>query len=266
VVALDAANAAGPSATDACTPILNGAAVSGRIALVDRGTCAFTIKVKNAQDAGAIAVLVADNALGDPPAGLGGSDTTITILSVRITQQLGAAIKAQIGAGETVAVSVGIDESQRAGADPGGLAQLFATNPVQTGSSISHYDSIAFRNQLMEPAINGDLTHELIPPFDMTLALMRDIGWFVDGNLDGVPDQTFTIGRCTTRQPDVTLSNGASLVDQARSWYYQCAVGATTHSAFVGCVAATTNAAVEAGLITGAQKGVVQQCAAQSTR
>ncbi len=36
-------------------------------------------KVKNAQVAGAIAVLVADNVAGGPPAGLGGVDPTITI-------------------------------------------------------------------------------------------------------------------------------------------------------------------------------------------
>ena len=50
-----------------------------KIALIDRGTCGFTIKVKNAQDAGAIAVIVADNIAGSPPAPMGGADATITI-------------------------------------------------------------------------------------------------------------------------------------------------------------------------------------------
>ena len=31
----------------------------------------------------------------------------------------------------------------------------------------------------MEPAINFDLTHSLVPPQDLTLSLLRDIGWFV---------------------------------------------------------------------------------------
>ncbi|MBL8144735.1 MAG: peptidase, partial [Acidobacteria bacterium] len=132
VLALDAANAAGPSTTDGCSPITNAAAVAGRIAVVDRGTCGFVVKVKNAQDAGATAVLVADNAAGDPPAGLGGADPTITIPSVRITQALGTAIKARLAAAETVNVNLGVDLSQRAGADPSGFAQLYATNPVQS--------------------------------------------------------------------------------------------------------------------------------------
>jgi len=253
-----------PSPTDACSPLTNAAAVAGRIALVDRGTCTFVVKVKNAQNAGAIAVLVADNAAGDPPAGLGGVDPTITIPSVRITLALGNTIKARLAVPELVTVNVGVDVTQRAGAEPSGLAQVFATNPVQPGSSISHFDNIAFKNQLMEPAINADLTHELIPPADMTLPHMRDIGWFVDGNLDGTEDHTLIVGQCTTNEPNVMLSNGATLVDQARTWYRDCAIGAKNHGQFVSCVAHTANEANKSGLITGAQHGAVQQCAAQA--
>jgi hypothetical protein len=265
VVALDPIIAVtSPSATDGCSPLTNAAQVAGKIALVDRGTCAFTTKVKNAQNAGAIGVIVANNAAADPPPGMAGVDATITIPSILVAQTLGAAIKARLAAPETVNVNLGVDLSQRAGTDTTGFAQVFATNPVQTGSSISHYDSIAFKNQLMEPAINPDLTHEVIPPSDMTLALMRDIGWYVDGNLDGAEDTTFTFGRCTTNQPDVQLPNGAMLADQARVWYRGCSTGAKNHGQFVSCVAHTTNSAVKAGLISGAQKGAVQQCAAQA--
>ena len=54
--------AAGPFDRDARpTParaFTNGAAVAARSRLVDRGTCGFAIKVKNAQNAGAVAVIV----------------------------------------------------------------------------------------------------------------------------------------------------------------------------------------------------------------
>ena len=54
----------GPSRTDGCDPFSDelGHRVRGRIALVDRGTCNFTVKVKNAQNAGAIGVIVATQA------------------------------------------------------------------------------------------------------------------------------------------------------------------------------------------------------------
>ena len=55
---------------------------------------------------------------------------------------------------------------------------------------MSHYDTVARRNLLMEPAINPDLTHNVKAPDDLTLELFRDIGWFADADLDGVADQT----------------------------------------------------------------------------
>jgi Zn-dependent metalloprotease/Ca2+-binding RTX toxin-like protein len=84
--------------SDGCEPFVNGAAVSGNIALVDRGTCGFTFKVANAQAAGATAVLVADNVWG-PPDPLGGADPTITIPSVRITLLAGTQIKGELTGG-----------------------------------------------------------------------------------------------------------------------------------------------------------------------
>ncbi len=56
----------------ACTAI--GQDLTGKIALVSRGICSFTTKVRNAQQAGAAAVLVQNNVAGDPTAM--GSDGT----------------------------------------------------------------------------------------------------------------------------------------------------------------------------------------------
>jgi hypothetical protein len=173
--ALDAADAAGASTTDACSPITNASAVSGRIALVDRGSCTFVTKVKNAQSAGAIGVLVADNVPDTPPAGLGGSDSTISIPSVRITLADGNTIKNALAGGVNVTLTV--DPSIHAGADAQGRAMVWSPNPVQPGSSISHWDVIAFPNQLMEPSINNDLTHNVDVPADLTFKLFQDIGW-----------------------------------------------------------------------------------------
>ena len=44
----------------------------------------------------------------------------------------------------------------------------------------------------------------------------------------------------------------------------ECAAGATNHGDFVSCVAKVTNALKKAGVITGAQKGLIQSCAAQA--
>jgi Zn-dependent metalloprotease len=95
VLGLDASDAAGPSTTDACSPLSNAGAVNGNIALVDRGTCGFVVKVKNAQNAGATAVIVANNVVG-PPAPMGGADSTIVIPSVMVAQSTGNAIKGEL--------------------------------------------------------------------------------------------------------------------------------------------------------------------------
>ena len=148
---------------------------TGNIALIDRGTCGFAVKALNAQNAGAVAVVIVNNVAGSPAPGLGGADPSVTIPIVSVTQSDGNLIKAQLGTG--VNGTVKLDTTVRAGADPFGKALMFTPNPFQGGSSVSHWDTIAFPNQLMEPAINGDLTHNVTPPSDLTFSEMRDIGW-----------------------------------------------------------------------------------------
>jgi len=183
VRALDPADATGPTTTDACSPLTNAAAVSGKVALVDRGTCTFVSKVKNCQNAGAIAVVVADNVVEGPLPTMAGTDATITIKSVLIGKTDADAIKLELGSG--VDVSLLVDPAVRLGADDADRALLFAPGVVAPGSSVSHWDTIATPNQLMEPAVNGDLTHQ-VDGVDLTTALMHDIGWFPDADLDGV--------------------------------------------------------------------------------
>lgn len=159
----------------------NALSVNGKIALVDRGTCTFPEKVKNVQNAGAIGAIVVDNAAGSPPPGLGGADPTITIPSVRVSLADGNAFKAALKnrsrTRSGMFVNIYLNMAVYAGADPSGRALIFTPNPFQSGSSVSHWDTIAFPNQLMEPSINGDLTHNVAPPYDLTLPMLRDIGW-----------------------------------------------------------------------------------------
>ena len=77
---------------DGCSSLTNFAQVNGKICLLDRGICSFLVKAQAAQNAGAIACIVADNAPAFNPPGMGGTGTlTIPVLSV--TQATGDAIK-----------------------------------------------------------------------------------------------------------------------------------------------------------------------------
>jgi hypothetical protein len=132
------------------------------------------------------------------------------------------------------------------------LALLATFDPVAPGSSISHFDQVAFPNQLMEPAINSDLTGSVTPPEDLTTSLFTDIGWFSDA--DGVPDgkdscigsdlrRKVFLGRCNTGVVNDTQGNGCTLNDE----YAECSGQRT--GPYVACIAKKTAAFRKAKLI-----------------
>ncbi|OJH39510.1 hypothetical protein BON30_18615 [Cystobacter ferrugineus] len=86
--------ASGDSTTTACEALTNAAAVSGKIAFIDRGGCTFVRKIRNAQSAGAVGVIIANNASG----AFGAMDIApdITIPSLYITQADGNELRATL--------------------------------------------------------------------------------------------------------------------------------------------------------------------------
>lgn len=162
-------------ADDGCEAITNN--ISGKIALIRRGFCAFTVKVKNAQDAGAIAAIIDNNAATGLP-GMGGADATVTIASYGISQADGDAIRTQLALPATVNATLGFG-TQLAGTQMSGgvsYVRMNAPNPVQPGSSVSHWTVDTFPNLLMEPSLNTSLFSDV----DLTIPLFRDIGWNVN--------------------------------------------------------------------------------------
>jgi hypothetical protein len=168
------ANVVGAQPADGCAPLANAAAVSGRIALVDRGTCTFVAKVKNAQNAGAVGVLMVNNVEGGVIQ-MGGGDATITIPTLMVSLTDGGTIRSQLTAG--VNATLLLDNSAPAGVDSHERALLYAPGSVQSGSSVSHWDTTLSPNQLMESGLAGDLTHSVAVPADLTGSQLRDIGW-----------------------------------------------------------------------------------------
>ena len=243
VQALDPSDPAGLSTTDGCSPLTNAAAVNNNIAIIDRGgTCGFVVKVANAQAAGATAVLIADNVAGCPAGGMAGVDPTIIIPSARLTLADGNAVKSNLPG---VNVTLGVNLARFAGADTSGRAQVFAANPVQPGSSISHFDTVAFPNLLMEPAINADLVKNQV---DLTPWLLIDEGWsFANVIIDG----------CDTGVPNFPVPGDGTI----GTTIDDCAAGAGNHGQFVSCVSHAMNALKKAGIISGSQKGAIQSCA-----
>lgn len=96
-------------ATDSllCSPATNAAALAGKVAVLYRGTCEFGLKVFNAQQAGAIAAIVVNNAAGTIAMGPGTDGPNVTIPSWMISNTDGALLRARTLANETVSVFFG---------------------------------------------------------------------------------------------------------------------------------------------------------------
>ena len=168
------ANVAQAVPSDGCSALANPASVSGKIALIDRGTCTFVVKVKNAQNAGAVGVIIANSSSG-VLGNMGGGDATITIPSVMVSFTDGSTLKSQLTAGENATLL--LDNNALSGVDGLGRALMFAPSPVSAGSSVSHWDTSLYSNQLMEPNISGDLVHSVAVPADLTGSQLSDVGW-----------------------------------------------------------------------------------------
>ncbi|HEU4602408.1 MAG TPA: PA domain-containing protein [Steroidobacteraceae bacterium] len=209
-----AVDAGGASTTDGCEAIASD--IAGKIALIDRGTCAFLQKAQNAQAAGAIGVLIVNNQPAGV-AGMAGEDPNVTIPTLMVAKPDGDAIRANEPG---VQVAFVLDPTRLAGANERNQVRLYAPAVWAPGSSISHFDTAAEPSLLMEPSITDDL--KAGSNVDLTGQLFKDIGWGIE---------SLKIGRCDTTVPNITPTG-----DIISSEVEQCAADTDNRGRFVGCV------------------------------
>jgi PA domain len=237
-----------PSTSDGCEPF---AGVAGKVALIDRGTCGFAVKTKNAQNAGATAVIIANN-LGRGEQDMSGTDPSITIPTLLVSNANADRIRAGLPG---VSAQYFLDLTRLAGTtrDPGTgntYVRLYAPSVFAGGSSISHFDTAARPNLLMEPFISADL--KSATNLDLTPALMQDVGWVVRPGSGDV-----TIWGCNTGVPKASDA-GMQLSSAVTS----CAANASNNGLFQSCVVHATNSLAAAGYLSVTQTGRVASCAA----
>lgn len=228
-------------------------AYAGKIAIVDRGVCGFELKTKNAENAGAIAVIVANNVAGTLTMA---DDATLTanIPAINVSIANAAAIKAALPG---VNVSLGTVPGVLAGADAAGFARLYGPNPVQPGSSFSHFDTSSTPNALMEPAITSSLAANL--NVDLTPALFSDEGWSLSkGNA--------IIGEACDTGVGVVSEGGIIVGANVQAWENLCFTTSPNKDAYQGCVAGYKNQLKAAGLVTASQAGKIASCAAKRVK
>jgi hypothetical protein len=213
--------------------------------------------------------MVGDNVLALPPPGLGGADPAITIPAVRISLPDANNIRANLAGG--VRVKLHVDTSILAGTDRvQGKVMVAALNPVAGGSSISHWDTAALPNQLMEPSINIDLTSSVTAPEDLSTALLTDLGWFTDhdGVLDGadhclgsIITPTVQLGACDSGATNDVQASGCSVSD-----FLAVCEPLNEHSqlAYVACIGLTSALLRHQGIITRGEALGITICALQN--
>lgn len=196
----------GCDGSDGQPAIANAAAMAGKVVLIDRGVCEHGRKALNAQNHGAIGVILANNVPKDvlrATGGLLGRQVKIPVITV--TQEVGAALRTGAGA---VVSGFSRDANRFYGLDKSGSLRLYTPPTFQLGSSFSHVDTDMTPNALMEYALNTSLRADVT--VDVTLDLLEDMGWPTNRN------GTAKLGSCDTTVPVYRDSfiPGANLIAQ----------------------------------------------------
>ena len=90
-----------PISQEGCSPLIND--LTGKIAVIWRNTCQFGVKIQNAQNAGAVAVIIINREPGLVNMAPGDSGAVCTIPAVFIEDASGAVITAEMANGPVVA-------------------------------------------------------------------------------------------------------------------------------------------------------------------
>lgn len=145
-----------PNIIDGCTPITAGS-LTGKIAYIKRGDCNFSVKVRNAQDAGAVAVVIANNKVEDTDTQIsnmiGSTDPGIVIPSVFINKLDAAFFDGLLSAGN---VNITLKEAdlvpRDANLDNGVIAHEYGhgLSNRTTGTSVGCLNTNADNEQMGE--------------------------------------------------------------------------------------------------------------------
>ncbi|MET0339450.1 MAG: PA domain-containing protein [Polyangiales bacterium] len=152
--------------------------VAGAVAVFEMGVgpCNFAEQAVALERAGAVGILVVT------PAALGAAPISfaepvrggLRVPLLTLASADGARIEdAQLGLPRVVRID---QESTRyAGADAQGRPYLYTNDPADPGSNVSHFESLARPDLLMEPTARARSTHDV----DLTRALLADLGWAI---------------------------------------------------------------------------------------
>jgi hypothetical protein len=131
-----------------CNALVNAASVNGKIAVMYRGSCEFGVKALNAQNAGAVGIIIINNTTGTIDMGPGANGGAVNVPVAMISNSDGALLKAQIDAGNTVRGILGtkkdwiegvsVDAFSHTSGDDQGYGDHFTVGPIELVAGGTH--------------------------------------------------------------------------------------------------------------------------------
>ncbi|HJZ10976.1 MAG TPA: hypothetical protein VJ521_02420, partial [Acidobacteriota bacterium] len=142
-----------------------------------------------------------------------------------------------------------------------GNVRLYAPGTVAPGSSVSHWDTVATPNLLMEPFNTPDI--RVIDTLDLTPSQMNDVGWSsrLSCPVNSDDSAIIQIGSCNTGVANdfgpFTVFPGGS----GGQVFGGCTASDIVNSCTdTSCLAQATSALRSAGVITEAEKEAIMAC------
>ena len=207
-----------------CTP--NVTSLAGKIALIDRGSCGFAVKVLTAQNSGAVGVLIVNTATGVVPGALadGGLGPQINIPVAMLNNADGLKLKAVLVAGGTVngcmtlpnvEVTFLVDLSDEI-VNPAGVSIVYAVEGGTPQSSmLTSIGGGLYTDTLSVPAtseityvfVNGTMIvdAEIVPAACGVGDSISGYDRYVYAGLAGGDTEKVCFGKCTRCQTIVTF-------------------------------------------------------------
>lgn len=195
-----------PVSAEGCNPLINN--LTGKIAVIYRNTCEFGAKALNAQNAGAVAVIILNREPGVIAMGAGASGANVTIPVVMMQDSDGALITAAMAGGPVVmllgnktglfandaGLTRGTTLVSKQGAVPALLAQNGSEFNFEVGTRVYNYGN--------QPQTNMTLTATVTGPSGATVYTnsVNSISLASGDSLDVYPGGTSTL-------PQFSLAN-----------------------------------------------------------
>ena len=191
-----------------CTSV---SGVAGKIALIYRGSCNFSVKVENAQAAGAVGVIIVNNVPGAPIV-MGGTPVgTVTIPVVMISQADGASLRAEMLNGPVKMYvgnktgfftnDIGFQAKDVLRAKYGGIPNTLAQNgtdfSVQPGAWVFNYGTSNQTGITLTATISNSPYSETTGPFDLDAGDSIYVGDDVNLTFSNYAPATWTPGSHT---------------------------------------------------------------------